>query len=294
MSIPVYYYLEQEEASTFSEMKWAIRPLGDPLKGTPSWTKFDLPISSIINQITCLNDEMKQQLMSSMEASLRVKYLSQARLSNTAPVYKEEDLEKRVPGFTQNDPYVTFGNAPSRLEEGELPAGAGQDLASKQNDHRAASISSVGPPVRPEDLEQQIPGLNINQNGHRAASVSGRASRQNGHRAASVSSRAPPVHSEDDNLPTPARAGMGGWKRTSNGSITNGFMGNGSMRSPIQVKEEEEEDPSGVATQANTVKRVKKTNGDKGSANQIPTGPKKWDYFDKYGNPNRPPPSFRH
>jgi hypothetical protein len=95
MSIPVYCYLEQSASGIFSEIKWAIRPLGDPLKGKPSWINFTLPINSIINQIACLSYGMKQELMSSMKVSLTTNYLAQMKFDADALVYREEDLEKR-------------------------------------------------------------------------------------------------------------------------------------------------------------------------------------------------------
>ena len=77
MSIPVYCYLEQtgQGPGVFSDLKWAIRPLGDPLGGKPAWTDLSAPVSTMVSQVTGVNEELKQELMNSMDAILRAKYV---------------------------------------------------------------------------------------------------------------------------------------------------------------------------------------------------------------------------
>ncbi|PMD46515.1 hypothetical protein L207DRAFT_629050 [Hyaloscypha variabilis F] len=107
MSIPLYCYLEQIAPGQFSEVKWAIRPLGDPLKGKPSWTNFTLPINSMVNQIVCLSYGMKQELMTSMKVSLTAKYVAQLKFDACAPIYREQELEKRIGGLKQSEEHDT-------------------------------------------------------------------------------------------------------------------------------------------------------------------------------------------
>ena len=145
MSIPVYCYLEQSSPGTFSELKWAIRPLGDPLKGKPSWTNFTLPINSMINQISCLSYGMKQELMSSMKVSLTAKYLAQMKFDAGAPVYREEDLERRVGDSKGQHQRAGSSGPPIKLEE---EGGLGNAVKRMSMTDRTAPRAST-PPEEP-------------------------------------------------------------------------------------------------------------------------------------------------
>lgn len=60
---------------------------------------------------------MKQELMSSMKVSLTAKYLAQMKFDAGAPVYSEEDLEKRAGDSKGQNQRAESSRAPIKLEE---------------------------------------------------------------------------------------------------------------------------------------------------------------------------------
>jgi hypothetical protein len=245
MSIPLYCYLEQIAPGQFSEIKWAIRPLGDPLKGKPSWTNFTLPINSMVNQIICLSYGIKQELMTSMKVSLTAKYVAQLKFDACAPIYREQELEKRIGGLKQSEEHDTS------------PA---MDTSSTEttNMHNFGMNTSV---VKAPG--SGIPGLGMsgtntseNMNTSRKDSSHVEGSRKD-------NSGRSLIRPEEDNLPT--RPGVGAWTG-----------GTGSSRSPIRL----EDDHSPNNSAGNGAKRKKAKAETPTWA--PPTGPKQWDYFENY------------
>jgi hypothetical protein len=172
MSTPIYCYLEQtgQGPGVFSDIKWAIRPLGAPLRGKPAWTDFGFPVTTLVNQITGLNNDLKEDLMGSMGAILRAKYLAQVRFEVEAPVYTEADLRKRASESKQLD-YRAESSAPSVQQGGESGSSNTtkntSDLekrtsGTRQPDNRAGSLAlpikieedegPAGVPTRSESL----------------------------------------------------------------------------------------------------------------------------------------------
>jgi hypothetical protein len=118
MSIPVFCYLEQtsSESDVLADLKWAIRPLGPPLTNAPPWTSFNMPLPTMVNQITGLSDEMRHEFMILIDSLLKAKYLAQTRFDGKAPVYSEEDLRKRATDI--NPPSQLVDLNPSLIRSG--------------------------------------------------------------------------------------------------------------------------------------------------------------------------------
>ncbi|KAE9370660.1 hypothetical protein N431DRAFT_509888 [Stipitochalara longipes BDJ] len=212
MSIPLYCYLEQTAAGQFSEIKWAIRPLGDPLNGKPSWTNFTLPINSMVNQIACLSYGMRQELMSSMKVSITAKYVGQLKFDAGAPVYREEDLEKRGRGVKQSEQHDTSAMDTSGME--------------------TTSMGTSGP----NTPTIGIPGLNMSGMGTSGMNTS---HKDTSHKdAAGMSS----IRPEEDNPPTP-RPGMGAFTGSNRSPIqledergSSSMAGNSAKRSKTKAE----------------------------------------------------------
>ena len=213
-----------------------------------------------------------------MRVSLTAKYVAQLKFDAGAPVYREQDLEKRG-GIKQSEQHDESSAMDISMETA------------------SDNTSGVSTPVT-NTSGMGIPGLNMsgmNMSGMNTPDINATrkntshvdANRKDNSRGGTFrkdNSGMSSIRAEEDNLPT--RPGVGAWTG-----------GSGSNRSPIQLEDERDTKNKG----GNAAKKMRTKEETPNQTlpstlpprpNHAPTGPKQWNYFEHYDG--RKPSNLRH